>query len=332
MILVTGATGLVGVQLLFDLTSQGSTVVAMKRSTSNMTVFNNTFKNHQNLTEKINWVKADLLDPLSLEKALINIDYVYHCAAFVSFDSKEVNKVLEINIDGTANLVNACLENGVKHFCHVSSVSALGNKLVNGKLTEKAEAFSFKNKSTYAISKHKAEREVWRARAEGLKAFVVSPTIIFGRGDWNTGSSALFTKLNKGFPFYTSGVNGFVDVRDVSNCMIRLMKKQIDGETYILCSENLSYKEIFTLTAQALNKKPPFIKPPNWLNHIFWRLEYFRSKISGYPPVITRETVATSMTKSYFSNEKIKKELNYEFITIKESVKNTCKLFLEDQQ
>ena len=330
MILVTGGTGLLGAQLLFDLTKQGKEVVAMVRDNSNKQIVNRTFKNHPHLITKIKWKIADLLDPKSLHDILDNIEQVYHCAAYVSFDSKEAEKVLEVNINGTANLVNVCLEKGIKKFCHVSSVAALGNDLIKGEVTEESMLNNSKFNSTYAIGKLGAEREVWRAGAEGLNCFMVNPTIILGRGDWITGSSALFTKIYNGFPYYTNGINGFVDVRDVSNIMIQLMEKDCNGEKYIICAENTSYKDLFSLIAVAFNKKPPSIKPPNWINHLFWRFEYVRSKISGHPPLITRETVYSSMKKKHYSNKKIKDLLDFNFIPIDKSIKDTCNLFLED--
>jgi dihydroflavonol-4-reductase len=137
MIFVTGGTGLVGAHLLFELTNAGKKVKALKRETSNLQQVLKTFSYYsekpQELFNQIEWVNGDILDYFSLEKILEGVTEIYHCAAIVSFRSAERKKMIQNNVDGTANLVNAAIENDVKKICHVSSISALGH-LQNGEL------------------------------------------------------------------------------------------------------------------------------------------------------------------------------------------------------
>jgi dihydroflavonol-4-reductase len=333
MILVTGGTGLVGTRLLFDLAADGKQVRAIKRKPSSLVMLEKIFHvlsdRAEELLAKIEWVDGDVQDYLSLEAAFQGVEQVYHCAAVVSFDPKDKPMMMRINVDGTANVVNAALAAGIKKLCFVSSVAALGRAEENIMIDENGDWTDSKENSAYAKSKYAAEREVWRGVAEGLNAVIVNPSIILGPGDPHKSSAKLLATAMKGNPFYTEGVNAFVDVRDVSRAMISLMGSDIVNERFIVNEGNYSYHHIFNLMAEGFGKKPPRIEVKPWMFEILWRLDKFRSLISGTPPLITRETARTSSKRYLYSNEKIRKALNFEFIPIAESVNENCKWFRE---
>lgn len=195
MILVTGGTGLVGATLLLHLTENEAKVTAIYRNLSK-TERVKTFFKHQNKSQnfdKINWIEADILDIPSLEKAFSNIDTVYHCAALISFDPKDEALLRKTNIEGTANIVNFCIDKKVKKLCHVSSIAALGDLKEHEKIVSEAtewnpEVFH----SDYAISKYGAEMEVWRGFKEGVEVVIVNPGVVFGSLLWEEGSGAFF--------------------------------------------------------------------------------------------------------------------------------------------
>ena len=333
MILVTGGTGLVGTRLLFDLVSGGKQVRAIKRKSSSLAMLEKVFhllsERAEALLNKIEWVDGDVQDYLSLEVALQGVEQVYHCAAVVSFDPKDKAMMMRINVDGTANVVNAALVAGIKKMCFVSSVAALGRAEENIMIDENGDWSDSKENSAYAKSKYAAEREVWRGVAEGLNAIIVNPSIIVGPGDPQKSSAKLLATAMKGNPFYTEGVNAFVDVRDVSRTMIRLMESEIANERFIINQGNYSYRHIFNLMAEGFGKKHPRIEVKPWMFEMLWRMDKFRSLISGTSPLITRETARTSGKKYLYSNEKIRKALNFEFIPIAESIRDNCKWFRE---
>src|SRR6476620_8159312 len=128
MILVTGGTGLVGSHLLLRLLENGDAVRALYRSDSSKKQTESVFAiyNQQQLFDKIEWALGDINDIPSLEGAFKNISYVYHCAALISFDPNDEERLRKTNIEGTANVVNFCLEYKIRKLCHVSSVAALG--------------------------------------------------------------------------------------------------------------------------------------------------------------------------------------------------------------
>ena len=294
MNLVTGGTGLVGCHILIDLLKQNKKVRALKRENSNIEMVNAVFK-HYNLAElsaEIEWVDGDVLDIPSLESAIEGVSNVYHSAAIVSFNKKHFKKMYEVNVNGTANIVNVALSNNVKKIGHISSIAAIGRGK-NNLFSEENKWKTDKKNSYYAITKYCAEKEIWRAEQEGFSAVIVNPGIIFGPSSWHRSSTTLFKQVSKGLPRYTPGTNGFVDVRDVSSSIVQLMKSEISSERYILVGENLSYKEIFEKIAFSLDKPAPNKEAKKWMMQLAWRYEGIRATIRGKSPVITKETAMT---------------------------------------
>lgn len=330
MILVTGATGLVGSQLLLDLALKGEKIRALKRVNSDLNQVIKLFSPHAGLLETIEWADGDVLDIFSLQEALKGISKVYHCAAFVSFAPSEVEMMMKININGTANVVNLCLESGVKKLCHVSSVAAINRINEEEIIDENTPWNTSKQNSNYAISKYGAEREVWRGIAEGINVVIVNPTIIIGAGNWKTGSTVMFQQVWKGLKFYTDGTSGFVDVRDVTKAMITLMESNVHAERFILNSENLPFRQVFDWIAENFGKPKPNIYANAFMRGVAWRSEAFKKYFSKTNSFITHETSLSAGKKVRFSNDKIKKAMGIDFIPVRQSVKETCNRFLEE--
>lgn len=331
MILVTGGTGLVGSQILFDLASSGKKVRALRRKESKMNVVDRLFFTNPQYVQNIEWFEGDVNDSFSIQDAMDDVDTVYHSAGFISFHPSDRNKMLKVNVEGTANMVNMALKTGVKRFCYVSSVAALGRISGEKFIDENSWWKTSPKNSNYAISKYGGEREVWRGMEEGLSAFIISPSIIIGPGDWKSGSTQLFSLVWKGLPFYTTGVTGFVDVRDVSKAAIMLMEKGVSDKRFIVNSENVSYRYVVDHIAENFGRSKPWIKLTSAIIEIGWRIESIRSWFTSKKPMITKETGRNGMMEWYYSNEKIKKEIGIEFISIEKSVKDVCDCFLKEQ-
>jgi len=330
MILITGATGLVGSHLLYELLKKEEKVKALKRQSSDtgqvLKIFGYYTDEPEKFFSRIEWVDGDVSDRESLEMAFKDIDRVYHTAAIISMDSADSAEMKKTNIEGTTNIVNFCLEKKIKKLCYVSSVAAIGNKTVPDFVDESVLWKAGKNKITYSSTKFNSEMEVWRGMAEGLEAVIVNPSIIIGPGTRGTGSMAMFDKIAKGLKFYTRGVTGYVDVRDVVKAMILLMESEIKGERFILNSENLSYKEIFGMIAFALNKNAPNIYANRFMTGLVCRLDYLKSKLTGGAHMITKETAEIAHRKTLFSNKKVKEAVGMEFRLIRESVEEIAAL------
>jgi len=255
---------------------------------------------------------------------------VYHCAGLVSFNPSKANALMKINVEGTANVVNAALATGVQKLVHVSSVAALGRKRNNTTVTENVKWDDNANPSVYGMSKYLGELEVWRAISEGLNAVIVNPVIILGLAQWGTGSSAMFRNAYNEFPWYTEGVSGFVDAADVATAMVLLMRSDITAERYILSAENKSYRSIFTEMAQAFGKKPPTRKVNPTLAAIVWRIEKIKSWITGKEALLTKETAETAQQKVNFDNSKILYALpGFGFKPVSQTISECCAGYLK---
>jgi len=315
MVLVTGGAGLVGTELITQLLAQGKQVKAIYNKTP-LAEFN---------SDNFQQMQCNILDVVGLEEAMNGVDEVYHCAAIVTFNPKRRNEMFKINIEGTANVVNAALEARVRKMVYVSSVAALGRIRENEPVNETMNWSEETSNSRYGQSKFLAEMEVWRGIGEGLNAVMVNPTIIIGPGDWSSGSSAIFKNVYNEFPWYSEGSGGFVDVRDVVKAMMQLMESDITTERFIISAANRTYRDVFDLIAKGFNKKPPHKKVTPFLAKIVWRWEAIKSRMTGNDPLLTKETAATAQAKVNFDNSKLKKFLpGFTYRTVEESIAYTC--------
>ncbi len=315
MILVTGASGLVGSHLVTQLVKEGKKVRALYRSAI------------PNIagSEVVEWVKGDILDVVALEEAMHDVSDVYHCAAIVSFNPKRKELLHQTNVEGTANVVNACINANIRKLVFVSSVAALGRIREDKAINETMNWSEETSNSEYGKTKYFAEMEVWRGIGEGLDAVIVNPVIILGAGDWEKGSSELFKSAYDEFPWYTEGTGGFVDVADVVKAMTLLMNSSVSAERFILCADNLSYREVFTQMAQHFGKKPPHKRVTPLLAAIVWRLEAFKSLFTGKDPMLTKETARTAAAKVQFDNSKLTKAFpDFSYLPVPGSIKRIC--------
>ena len=328
-ILVTGGTGLVGTHLLLKLIHQGKSVRAIYRNENSLTKAKLIFSYYQQASvfEQIEWFKADILDIRDMEEAILGCNIIYHCAAMISFHPKDAKQMYEINVRGTKNLVDVCLENKeIQSFVYVSSTAAVGRNIYD--ITTEEQVWDKNDASNYSVSKKQAEIEVWRGAEEGLNVVIVNPCIIVGPGNWNEGSSKLFQKIYQGLSYYTPGANAFVDVNDVVDCMIELEKRKIYNERFLLIGENMSYKNFFDLLAQNLNVTAPQKLAKKWQAVLMSYFESFRTFLTGSYPIITSETVKSSYQNTSYSNAKIVKEIGFSFTPISQSIAQTAKIFL----
>lgn len=316
MILVTGATGLVGSHLLVQLLQENEEVKALFRSVKQIEKVKNVFAFHNQtaLFDKIHWVQGDITDIPSLEIAFENITHVYHCAALISFDPSDEDELRKINIEGTANIVNCCIDFGVKKLCHVSSIAALGSpKEHESIITEETEWNPEELHSDYAITKYGAEMEVWRGHQEGLEVVIVNPGVIFGFGFPKKGSDVIIQSVKRGLSFYTKGNIGIVSVYDVANGMIQLMKSNNNGERFTLVGENITTKALVDFIAEELKVKKPSIEATKWITSIAWRMDWLISKLLNRKRKLARSIATSSHSTTTFDTSKIEKELNFTF-------------------
>ncbi|HVS97474.1 MAG TPA: NAD-dependent epimerase/dehydratase family protein, partial [Puia sp.] len=272
---------------------------------------------------------GDVLDVVGLEEAMEGVDAVIHAAGKVSFSDRDRRELFSTNIAGTANVVNTALSFGVKRFVHVSSVAAMG-RVGNGETVTEDKTWQDSRYNTpYAISKFRGEMEVWRGIAEGLPAVIVNPSTILGYGDWNTTSCALFRSAFREFPWYTEGINGFVDVADTAGAVVRLLETDFAGERFILNGDNWTFRRLFENIAAGFGKKPPTREATPFLAGVAWRTERLKSLLSGRPTLLTRESARVARSSTCFDNSKVLQYLpGFAFTPLEDTIRDACRAYL----
>jgi len=324
MVLVTGGTGFIGAYIIKELVEKGYSVRAIRRSNKLP------FFISPDILNKVDWVNSDVLDVISLNEAMQGVDAIIHSAALVSFNKKERKQMYNTNVDGTANVVNLALENGIKRLVHISSISALGRTFAGEQVNEEKKWVESKLNSHYGISKNKAEMEVWRGIGEGLDAVIINPSTVLGFGNWHDSSCAIFKNMYKGFPWYTNGINGFVAVEDVATIAVLLMKSNITEERFIISHENWEFKKLFDVIADGFGKDHPKWQATPFLSNIAWRMEKIKSALKNAKPLLTKETARIALSKTYWQNDKILKALpGFSFMSLEPCITKACKNYAE---
>jgi dihydroflavonol-4-reductase len=317
MILITGATGFLGAELAKQLAHSGTDIRCTKRASSVIPALLAPY------ADRITWLDADILNYPALEAVFEGITQVYHCAAWVSLKQADKEPMIRTNVEGTANIVNLCLQHGAR-LIHVSSVAAIGEAKPGEMINENHHLDQTGDHDGYATSKLESEMEVWRGVAEGLDAVVVNPSIIIGPNAGTLGSGQLFETVRKGLKFYTSGSIGFVDVADVAKCMILLMNSTIQEERFIISAENRPYKNIVAEIATCFNIPIPNKLAKPWMMELAWRAAAFWAAIRDGAPAIDKVSAQSASVERNYDNAKLKKAIGVDFKPVSTSISQVC--------
>jgi len=324
VVLVTGGTGFLGSILIKQLISSGHRVRATKRATS-------VIPSYLEGVSGLEWVTADINDFFAMADAFDGVTEAYHCAALISYHAADRKRMMTVNVEGTAHMVNLALEQGVR-LLHVSSIAAMGRGK-NGQATTEADLWEYdRHQSGYAVAKYEAEMEVWRGIAEGLEAVIVNPALIIGAtaaasGNGSTGS--IFAELHRGLNFYTTGSVGLIDVEDVARAMVLLMQNRaISGQRFLLSNVNMSHRELLARCSALLGRKEPRYRASRWMLGVAWRAAGLWSLISGRRPLLTREAAYASTQQMAFSNQKVIEATGIQFKPIDDTLREICNRLL----
>lgn len=321
MILVTGGTGALGSTLTRRLVSAGSEVRIYRRQTSSLDLL-------EGIAGSVRHAIGDVTDPVALEDAMTGVEEVYHAAAHIGFGGRREREILfRVNVDGTAAVVNAALRAGVRRFVHTSSMAAFGRPdRPEGLIDEESEWQRSRVNSTYAYTKYLSELEVRRGIAEGLDAVIVNPALIFGAGRAGENTRRIVDRIRtESLPASASGGTNVVDVEDVADGMIRAMRQGRAGERYFLGSENLRWREIIRILAEAFR-----VEPPRWTLPAApaMALAYGSEAIAlvlRTEPLITRETARSASRFYRYSNRKAVEELGCTFRPFSETAQRIAR-------
>lgn len=333
MILITGATGLLGSHVIASQLLNGNRVRAFYRDDKRKEIvrhvlsyyYPDAFEQH---FQQIEWFQGDISSTDDLAEAMDGIEIVIHCAAMVSFRRRDFNRLWKTNREGTANVVNVALSSGIKKLVHVSSTAAIGSdsQFTDGIKRETNHWNANEVASTYSYTKFSAEKEVWRGIEEGLNAVIVNPSVMFGPGNWDETSLTIFRTLADGLKYYTTGGNAFVDVRDVAEAIRLLTESEIHSERFLVTGHNLKFKELFDGIAKTLNVRAPYKLAGSGLTELAWRLSSLRSIFTGKPSTLTKESARSSQKTAVYSSDKFLKTFpEFKFYSVEETIMETVK-------
>ncbi|MDT7829189.1 NAD-dependent epimerase/dehydratase family protein [Pricia sp. S334] len=333
MILVTGGTGLVGAHLLFKLAESGHSIKAIHRKGSNLErvekIFGYYHEASADLFKTIEWIEADINDIPALEVAFLGVTQVYHAAALISFNPRDSKKLQKTNIEGTANIVNLCIDNSVEKLCYASTIGAIGKSAHSNHASENTP-WTPQEANVYGLSKHAAEMEVWRGSQEGLPVVMVNPGVIIGPGFWDSGSGALFTTAQNTYGFYPPGGTGFISVHDVVDMMYGLMESNNKNERFIAVAKNWTYQKILTEITLELGIKPPKRRLKFWQLEIGRWFDWTKDLFFRNGRTITKSHIKSLKNRQIFDNGKISSALDFEFRPIQDEIRFCCQKFKEE--
>jgi dihydroflavonol-4-reductase len=321
---ITGANGFLGVHIIHHLLRQGHAVRAIVRPKASQKEFlavKNYYSFPATVYGQLTWHECELYDVVGLAEAFNGAEYVMHLAGAISYLKKDFKKLITVNQEYTANVVNVALSSDVKKILYCSSIAAVAKKGDADLVTEDTEWDNELPHSNYGYTKHLGECELWRAQEEGLAVVVINPGIILGYGDWTKGSNKLFHNAQTDFPFYSNGITGWVGVKDVAQIAEKLCLTDISGERYILVSENKSFKEMAFEMVNQFGSKTPSIEIKGFLYKLAYGIVSIKEFL-GFGGMLSKETVRASIAENYFDNSKIKEALNFEFEQMSDVVKD----------
>jgi nucleoside-diphosphate-sugar epimerase len=327
IIAITGGTGFLGAYIIRELVASGYRVRALRRSLALPAFI------PAETIQNVEWIEGDIQDVVALEELMEGAWGMIHSAAVVSFLKKDRKKMYQVNVEGTANVVNIAIEKNVKKFIHISSVAALGRTIGGGHVDENKKWEETRVNTHYARSKMKAELQVWRGFSEGLEGVILNPSTILGYGNWNNGSCAIFRNIHRGFDWYTPGINGFVDVEDVARVSVRMLESGISGERFIVNGDNWTFRKLQDTIAAGFQRPGPSKAASPRLLAIGWRLEKLRAFFTGRRPLLTPESVRVAISQTYFDNTKLLSVLpGFAFTPLETTIEKACIHYARDRQ
>jgi len=313
-VLVTGAKGLLGSNVVRTLLSQGYDDISVL------------LRNDKDPTPTLDGLKltryyGDICVPESLDEAFQGMDYVIHCAGKTGLNPARGIEYWRVNRDGTMNVVEAVLKHKVKRLIHVGTANSFGAGSPRNPGTEMS-TYNNQNGFDYVNAKRQAQEMILEAvDKRGLPAVIVNPTMMIGPYDSRPSSGVLILALyQRRIPACSPGGRNYVGVKDAAVATVNALTMGQIGECYILADENLSFREAYNRISHVIGVRAPRINLPAIFVKAFGWANSLLSKVFGYTPNITKEIAAVSCHHAYYSGEKAHRELKMPFTPFEEAV------------
>lgn len=323
MILVTGATGHIGNVLVRELASQGKQVRTLVLPGEDCRALTGL---------EVERVEGDVLNPVSLSRAMQGVENVYHLAGLISILGGKNGMVHQVNVQGTHNMLEAALRAGVRRFVYTSSIHAI-TRVPHGLTIDESIAYDPATAiSAYDRSKAEASLAVLQAVRQGLDAVIVCPTGVIGPYDYRRSEMGqlIFDSMRRQLQFWVEGAYDFVDVRDVARGEVLACEKGLAGQSYILSGERITVLRLLQLVKEITGAHSVHIRIPlsiarfsTLFTPVFYRLSKIRPRLTPY-------ALETLCSNSNISHAKARRELGYSPRSLRESLADTVRWFQEN--
>lgn len=323
-ILVTGPDGVLGSNVVRELLSRDYEVSVMLMDESAKTPTLDGLP--------IQRFCGNILNPTDLDTAFSNQDVVIHCAASTSVYPARDAFVNKVNIEGSENVIDACIKHDIKRLIYVGTANSHGYGDEKKPGIEGNPYTSIKYGLDYMDSKRTAQEIILKAvETKGLPALVVNPTFMIGPYDSKPSSGAMIIAVHQGkVPGYTQGGKNFVAVKDAAVAIANAVTMGRIGESYILGNENLTFKEAFTMIAETIGAKKIKMGLPNFIVKFYGTMSSIFAKMFNSTPAVTKELARISCDIHYYSAEKARAELGLPSTPVKEAVAECYAWFKEN--
>jgi len=319
-VLVTGATGLLGGNLVRLLMEQGRRVRVLTRAQSDPRALEGLDAER---------FEGDVCDAESVRAAANGVDCIAHCAAYVQIGWSHMDTHRAVNFHGAKNVADVAREFGLR-MVHVSTVDAIGL----GTNEQPADEFHFRPHRVlcpYVVTKGEAEEMIRRQVDQGLDAVIVNPTFMLGPFDWKPSSGRMLLEVARHGPLAAPrGGNNFCDARDVAAGVIGAAERGEPGERYILGGENLTFFDAWRLFARAAGSRRPKVRLGPVLPYLTGKFGDIAAKVRGREGEINSAAVQMSMLPHYFKSDRAERELGYTHRPLEETVADAWHWFCDN--
>lgn len=315
---ITGSTGHVGASLVRSLLEQGRSVRVLVR---------NDLRAVEGLD--VETTQGDVTDPDSLMKLCNGADTVFHLAAKISLIGEEGGSVEKINVEGTKNVIEACIRNKVKRLVHFSSIHAYRSRPITDVIDETRPLALDADEFIYDRSKARGQLEVLRAVDRGLDAVIINPTAVLGPYDYKPSrmGEVLLDLYHNRYPVLIDGGYNWVDARDVVACALAAEKRGRKGEAYLASGNWHHVCDVSHIIARLYGTKTPRFATPRWLCMLpaYFVMSY--AKILNITPKFTPYAIRTLKSHRHISHDKATRELGYNPRPIEDTIRDTLAWF-----
>jgi dihydroflavonol-4-reductase len=322
-VLITGADGVLGNNLVREILSRNYSVTVL--------IISEQYPTPGLDGLSINRMYGNILDKQIVVSAVSGHDYVIHAAASTQVYPARSSFIREVNIQGTINIIEACLQHQVKRLIHVGTANSFAPGSLQHPGNEEGTFIGYRYGLDYIDSKYEAQQMVLQAvQKKGLNALIVNPVFMIGPYDTKPSSGVLLLELYNGrIAGYAPGSKSYIPVKDAAVAITNAITLGENGQCYILSNISLRHKEALKMMAEIMGVKPPSLDLPAAIVKLAGVIASWKGKNSGRPPALTKELAVISCEEHCYSGAKAHRDLLMPYSDFRVAIAECFEWFVE---